>query len=113
MCYNFSKRIDEILNVGINLEEYGTSNWGLTKEQSLNVLKKFLKNNIAILGGDIYVEVDEYIKPNYDNWYCERCTYETKLQFVKRSNILAKSYIENYQPPNNTKYYFVLVPDDE
>lgn len=103
--------IDKILNVGHQLTDIGLHNWALTKAQALIALEQLSSLEIPILGGDVCHYADDVIKPNYDNWYCDRLSEETKNDFLNRSITKAKNYIELYQPLEPDKIYFVLVPD--
>lgn len=108
----WSKEIDGVLNCGILLEKFGIRNWALTKQQAFLAISRLLRLEVPILGGDVCAP-DEFgrILPNYDSWHCERRTSEEKHQFVARSLVEAKIYIESY--PVSDKVFFVFVPDME
>ena len=110
MKYTWSAKIDYILQVGKSLENIGINNWGLTSEQFLVVIDQFLKNDIAILGGDIYVIRNDNIEPSYDNWHCNHETGERFSDFVQRSIKKARNYITNYKGINDNKL-IALVPE--
>ncbi len=104
-------KIREILEVGVPLHKYGTSSWGLTKEQALKAIELFHFERIAILGGDVYVIKKEFILPNYDNWTCNPVKGESEEDFLERSINKAHDYIENYKSNFEETFYFVLVPN--
>jgi len=103
----FSNTVDTILSVGISLESMGVNNWALSRQDALQALSHFVELQIPILGGDVCEFMNEVIKYNYDNWYCERKINETLLDYVERSAREAKNYIERY--PDKV-VYFSLFP---
>lgn len=107
----WSKKVDEILGIGIQLSEIGLTNWALTKAQAIHALEQFEALEISILGGDVCQYIDGMIKPNYDNWYCEPVSTDSKSDFLYKSIRKAKSYIESYQINEDTTVFFVLVPN--
>ena len=56
MLNTHSDLITDSLKVGIALHEKGIYNWVLTKDQALVAIENFKKNNIALLGGETYLE---------------------------------------------------------
>lgn len=107
----WSNKIDDILKVGISLNDISVNNWALTKSQALEVLDQFLLHQIPVLGGDVFEKPEGEIQHNYANWYCDQRSGESRIDFVKRSIEKAKSYIENYKPGNSKEYYFTIVPE--
>ncbi len=107
----WSNKVDEILKVGLSLDNVGVRNWALTKGQALDALKQFLAIEIPVLGGDVYESIDGIIQSNYDSWYCDPLPEETKSAFVRRSIEKAKAYIEEYKSKQIDKIFFVLVPN--
>ena len=106
----WSNKIDEVLKVGHPLTEIGLRNWALTKSQALFAIERFLEYNIPVLGGDICENTDGLIKPNYDSWYCDPSPGETESEFLNRSIVKAKQYIEAYPIKKTDTIFFVLVP---
>ncbi|WP_394337518.1 hypothetical protein [Deminuibacter soli] len=47
---------------------------------------------------------------NYDNWYCDKLPGEATDEFLNRSIMKSKNYIEAYQNKDPDKIFFVLVP---
>ena len=107
----WTKEVDEILGIGIQLSEIGLSNWALTKSQAMHALEQLEALKISILGGDVCQYIDGVIKPNYDSWYCEPISTEPKSESLNRSIAKAKKYMELYQAKEPDKVFFVLVPD--
>ena len=83
-----------------SLRHLGINAYAFPKKQVLNIISKFLKNNVPILGGDVYCLNKGIITNSYDNWYCNLETGESQKHFAERSCYIAKQYIENY-PENN------------
>ena len=106
----WSKEIDKILKVGVNLEQFGVNNWAFNQSQAIEILEKLHHLNIAILGGDVYYSIEGIFQPNYDNWYCEKFEYETDKEFTSRSINKAIDYIKNYKIKDSENTFFVLVP---
>jgi hypothetical protein len=103
----WSNEIDNILNLGVSLEEIGINNWALTREDALNALCSFEKLDIGVLGGDVYIHSNGDMAQNYDSWYCNYLSGESRTNFVTRSINKAKSYILGYSTANAM---FVLIP---
>ena len=106
----WSLKIDEVLKVGVNLNELGVNNWALNKSEALVVLDKLTKLGVSVLGGDVYEESQGIIQPNYDSWYCDELLEESKEEYVRRSIKEARSYIEKYNFRNAENIFFVFVP---
>lgn len=105
-------KIERILEEGLSLGSFGINNWALTKEQALNSLESLVNIQVPVLGGDVYENIGGVIQSNYDSWHCEPISDELKYEFVKRSILIAKEYINNYKSPHPDRIYFVLVPDE-
>ena len=111
MSIIWSKKIDEILSVGCSLENEGINNWVLCKDDALLSLDKLLNIKVAVLGGDVYENIDGVLQSNYDNWYCDKIEEESKQEYLIRSVKAARAYIENYKHRNGDEIYFAIVPD--
>lgn len=106
---NWSEDVKAILSCGISLLKSGISNWALTENQSIHALNEFEKLNIPVLGGDVYEMIEGNLTSNYDNWYCNRNENEELNDFVTRSIIHAREYINNYTNPSGRETFFVFV----
>ncbi len=104
-----SKVIDEVLSIGIPLSDIGVNNWALNKTQSIKAIEELRRENISILGGDVYEMINGSPVSNYDNWYCNREDNESWENFVIRSTEYARRYIEGYKQNNEKEIYFTLV----
>ena len=94
-----------------SLRNLGINAYGFPKKQALNIISKFLKNNVPILGGDVYCLNKGIITNSYDNWYCNLETGESQKHFAERSCYIAKQYIENYPENNNIENIFSIVTE--
>lgn len=105
MDFSHSEIITTILEKGIFLHEIGINNWVLTKTQCLTAIEELRQNNIAILGGDTYLNGD--INPNGDSWSVDRQAGEGDQQYFERSIDAAIKFVSN---PIYAHYSFILVP---
>jgi hypothetical protein len=112
MEHVWSKEIEEILRMGKPLFSVGVHNWALTKKEAMVAIQQLSSSQIPILGGDVYEIIDGVLQSNYDNWYCDPSSEETKIDFIKRSVAKAKEYIESYSVREPDKIFFVIVPGD-
>lgn len=106
----WSKKIDAILSIGRPLKDTGVRNWALNKECALAALDQLAVAGIAVLGGDVYLEHDQTVQSNYDNWYCQRENGESYTAFVARSIMYSRAYVSNYNFPS-APVLFAIVPD--
>jgi hypothetical protein len=107
----WSEKVELIISCGIPLHGAGVSNWALSKEQALDALNKFEAQRISVLGGDVYKLINGEPESNYDSWYCERESNEPFEDFVSRSIKKARTYIINYNSPNQQQELFVFVAE--
>ena len=64
---------------------------------------------MAILGGDVLSDSAGKLSYVYENWYCEQLPGETLLDFVRRSQTVAREFIENLVIRRDSNLYVVLV----
>lgn len=61
----------KILKNAISLEQYGLSDLAWNKKNALNLIQDLMKENIGILGGDVYrLSSANRLEPFSDNWSC-------------------------------------------
>lgn len=89
---------------GININN---SEIGFTYPKILDIIEYYYNNEIPILGGDIYIKIDNKYEPTYDNWYIEKESFQKS--YLQESIQYAREYIEEY--PDKDKVAFVLVPN--
>ena len=102
------EKLYNILKLGCSLHDVGVSNWAFTKGEALHVLELFLREGIAILGGDVYIKYNEIFEPNYDSWFCDKNDSESEKDFLLRSIEKSISYIKKYQIPEGQKIFFIF-----
>ena len=73
-----------------SLRHLGINAYAFSKKQALNIISNFLKNNVPILGGDVYCLNKGIITNSYENWYCNLETGESQKYFIGRSCRVAK-----------------------
>ena len=92
-----NENIDSILcKEGIPLSHIDVNNWALKRKDALIAIENLKKNNIAVLGGDIYAVYNGVIESTHDNWYCDRESGEVASDFILRSASIATNYINKY-----------------
>jgi hypothetical protein len=82
-------------------------NWILNRDEAKVAVLKLLEFGIPILGGEVYKMVNGNLDLTYDNWYYNRKTAETDLEYLENSTNRALKYIENY-PDSNA--FFAIIP---
>lgn len=80
----------------ISLENFGLHDLTWNKKDALELLKNLMSDDIAVLGGDVYILKKDSVEPTYDNWHCDRKDNETKHDFNIRSKNESIRYIESY-----------------
>lgn len=105
MDFSHREIITTILEKGLSLHDKGINNWVLTKIQCLTAIEELQQNNIAILGGDTYL--NGQINPNGDSWSVDSQANEGDQEYFERSINAAIKFVSN---PIYAKYSFLLVP---
>jgi len=105
----WSEEIDAILDVGDSLESSGVRNWALTPVQAIEAIVRLSDVGVAILGGDVYVLGLGHVEQCYDSWFCNKDNFESEADFVVRSALEAREYVECYGVSNDG-VFFALVP---
>ena len=78
---------------------------GFAFPKILEIVELYRKNNIPILGGDVYLQIDETYHPTYNNWY----TNSDEKDFINISIKRTLDYINSYK--NKENVVFVLIPN--
>ncbi|MBT6177573.1 MAG: hypothetical protein HOI23_10025 [Deltaproteobacteria bacterium] len=64
-----------------------------------------------VFGGDVYkLESDGYVRPTYDNWYCNKEDMSAS-KFAKLSHEKSLQYLESYNEGGDSNIRYVLVID--
>lgn len=87
---------------GININDFEI---GFMYPKILDVVELYKKNNIPILGGDVYIKKDEVYHSTYDNWYVNK----EEKDYLNISIEHTLNYINSYK--NKENVVFVLVPN--
>ncbi len=82
---------------------------GFKFEDVFNVIDLYEKEKIPILGGDVYKKVKNKFLPAYDNWCIDKEIYMTDKEYLEKSILETRIYIQNYSKKENI--VFVLVPN--
>ena len=61
----------KIIQTSISLEEYGFNDLAWNKEDAEDLIHEIMKDEIGILGGDVYKLTPKRLEPLYDIWACE------------------------------------------
>lgn len=104
----WSHQIDEVLSTGRSLHSSGVHNWVLSRDQALNALDALEALAVPVLGGDVYVEIDNRIRSCGENWYYDADEDESPGLRVQRSIEKARDYIGRHPA---SLALFALVPD--
>jgi Immunity protein 40 len=103
------KEFIEYLNTnGFPINFGSSTDLALTRRKAIAALGILTEHGEAILGGDVFVLVDNHLVPLYANWCCNQLMNETKREFSKRSIVAALDYLNNF-PINEGEPYFVFV----
>jgi hypothetical protein len=78
-------------------------------EDAAQVLELLQPTEIAVLGGDVYVERSGRFEPSYENWYAERDPQELPSAFATRSQFIAREYLANLMKSGAADYWITLV----
>ena len=81
--------LEYIKDKSIDLSEMGVNNFALLKDDALELIKKFGKNNILLYGGDFIMRKDGKINYSYTNWSTDGKDIVYNLKY-------AKNFIEKY-----------------
>lgn len=87
----------------------GSDERGLEMSDALFAISLAAEAGRAILGGDVYVELDREIVPAYANWHVDRRPAEGATAFSERSARESTEYVSRYPPPDTGTSLFVLV----
>lgn len=93
---------------GVSLKKLGINEVAFKKEDALKILGRLEKQNIAVLGGDVYVVKDNIITPTYDNWFINRNNEKWSL-YVKKSIKKARLYINEYSYAKKNIFFSLVI----
>ena len=87
---------EKITQKSISLEENGFSALAWNKEDAEDLIHEIMKDEIGILGGDVYQLTSTHLEPLPENWSCEPAEKESEGEFYLRSKSESLNYIKNY-----------------
>ena len=100
---------DELLKQGILLEKsVGVKEIAWGYPAIIKVIAVIKKNNLIILGGDVYTQSNGVLEMAYANWYFNVDLADTMEHNVNHSVETAMKYINNYSDKNNSYYSLVI-----
>lgn len=67
-----------------------------------------MKDDIAVLGGDVYVLNSDSIEPTYANWHFDQNDNETKNEFNLRSKKESLNYIGAYKFVRENTFFSIV-----
>jgi hypothetical protein len=111
MPKNFPAAVEAVLSIGIDVEDFGSANWALSRADALAAVSKFQELEIPVLGGDVWEMRNGRPSHTLDNWYCQRSAEEPFRKFVERSAERAQNYVRNYKLNADDQYLFEIVID--
>ncbi len=100
----------EIIQKGFITETNDIAFYAKEIFQIIEILKN---NNIAILGGNVFVKIDNVIKYSSDsgNWHCDMMLNESFKDFQKKSLKTTINYLNNLSRKDD--YLYNLIPIEE
>ncbi len=101
--------IDNILSNGISLEPLGIDSWAENKENILKSIKELEKNNIFILGVDVYELIDNHIFYTTDSCSCDKMNKETDEEYFHHCIIEARRFVEEFPVLDQGEFLFSII----
>lgn len=96
----------DILGRGYSLAHLGIGEMAWKRDEIVSIIQILRKNNIPVLGGDVYKILNGKIEITYDNWYMND---DGNSDFAERSLNKVVSYIEEYESANGNDFVYTLV----
>lgn len=76
--------LDFYNSYGLSLDNIGINEKVIPLNLFNNFLNICIRNKILILGGDLYIKIDEAgFEPTYDNWYYDGLSYVQSVEIAK------------------------------
>ena len=98
-----------VIDTAISLEELGIKDLAWKWKDIHNVITFLIDNEYAILGGDVYLLENGEKIITYDNWYLDKETGTSWLDYVTKSKKVAIEYIDNYHINNGDSYCYSII----
>lgn len=106
----FKEYFDFLFQKGIPLSSIneGSDEFAIEVKDYQELVSIIKKINIPILGGDVLI-LNDYLEYTGDNWYCEKNTDESEVDYISRSLTISETYLNYYNFLPNKVYYVVFV----
>ena len=92
------------------LSHLGVDEGAYTYQDAIKLVEHLAEGPVAILGGDVYEDSSQGLRPTYEGWYCDPSPGEALDAYRKRSRDKALEYLKAFP---DTTAWFVLVMSDE
>lgn len=102
------EELQPLIILGNNLQDQGVNNVVFQRDIALQLIDVLFGLGYPILGGDIYLRHNDRFQLSYDNWYCDRDNDETDDEYLLRSSLAAKAYLEDFLDSTNSYCALVL-----
>lgn len=96
---------DNLCKKGVFLDFLGIWEYAWKYQDVMSVIEYVAKNEMVILGGDVYKLTKESVEILDDSWYLIPTPHVTSKESIKR----AKKYIGDYYARNGEQYIYSLV----
>ncbi len=97
-------------NSGIWMGEHGNNEFIFKKTIIFNNLNKLEKEDISIVGGDVFEYIDGTFKYANAGWSIDKFKDESDSEYLKRSIIETREYLSSFK--ENQNHYFSLFIND-
>ena len=102
----------KIAENAISLENFGMNELAWKKKEAEKLIASLMRDNIGVLGGDVYKIYPDRIEPLYDNWSCDSRESESREEYFLRSKSQALSYISSYAVSHGSNIVFSITFTD-
>ncbi len=92
-----------------SLSELGLEELAWHPEDAFQLLRLIHQEEIAVLGGDVYLKRAGRLEPSHENWYAERDAEESLSAFASRSQTIAFENCVRLTAPAAVERWVVLV----
>ncbi|NGX38072.1 MAG: hypothetical protein K1000chlam2_01243 [Chlamydiae bacterium] len=99
---------EKIIQKAISLEKYGINDLAWSKEDAKSLINAIMKDEIGILGGDVYKLTLNRLEPLCDNWSCEPIGTGSEEEYYSKSKSESLKYIENYPIQSGEEILFSI-----
>jgi len=87
----------------------GSNEMALKLSDAIKAVDLLLDSQVAVLGGDVLTDSSGKLSYTYENWYCKQLSGENPLGFCRRSQIVAREFIDKLIKRGDETLFVVLV----